>query len=306
MNELSTEEFDYSLLSGELAKKIKEKDYILIGLHSKYSEEVGKVLYEAQKDFSDYNNGGMFEKWYTSRGFKKRNVYNYIQIYNEVQNLHGDKLEVFQELPKSLQIETSKKSVDAELKEKVLSGDITTHKQFKEMERAKKEAELRAKQAESQAEQARRSERIAQKQLDEELSKEPKVVERVIEDTSKINRLEQELNLMKQKLEKESQDAETYRQLKKDIDKLESEKSQVIRQINNVSSIGKFISKVERSFEEDLAPVKYSDAISELSNSDVAVESLEKIVSKVENWCEEIRGLMKDKNIVEVIDYEEK
>ena len=200
MNEIQTGEFDYSLLSNELAEKIKEKDYILIGLHSKYSKEVGKVLYEAQQDFSDYNNGGLFEKWYTSRGFKKRNVYNYIQIYNEVQNLHGEDLEVFEKLPKSLQIETSKKSADPELKQKVLDGDITTHKQYKDMLKEKEQAERRAQQAETQA-QAEQKERERLERENEELAnREPKVKEVIKEvdntDHEKIRFLEEKIKRM--------------------------------------------------------------------------------------------------------------
>jgi len=170
VNEIQTSDFDYSLVSNELAEKLKEKDYTLIGLHSKYSKEVGKVLYEAQRDFADYNNGGLFEKWYTSRGFKKTNVYQYINIYSEVQNLNGGQLEVFEGLPKTLQVETSKKNADPELKEQVLSGDITTHKKYKELEQAKQ-------QAEQQTEQAKKSEQIMQKQLEESESKKPETIE---------------------------------------------------------------------------------------------------------------------------------
>ncbi len=119
-----------------------------------------------QQEFSDFNNGGLFEKWYTSIGFKKQNVYNYIQIYNEVQNLHGDQLESFEQLPKSLQIEVSKPSHNSELKEKVLDGDIKTHKEYKELERQLKKRD----EEKSQLEQAQRSESIARKQLEKYIS----------------------------------------------------------------------------------------------------------------------------------------
>lgn len=131
------------------------------------------------------------------------------------------------------------------------------------------------------------------------------MIEKVIKDETEINRLTSEINRLKIRLNQESKDAEIYRNLRNDIERLSTKRDGIISQINNVSSLGKFIARVEKSFEEDLAPVKYSSAIQELSNSDVAVESLDKIVSKVENWCREIRGVMKDKNIVEVIEYEE-
>lgn len=101
---------------------------------------------------------------------KSKNVYNYIQIYNEVQNLHGDQLESFEQLPKSLQIEVSKPSHIPELKEKVLDCDIKTHKEYKELERQLKQRDEEKSQLQSQLEQAQRSESIAHKQLEKFIS----------------------------------------------------------------------------------------------------------------------------------------
>lgn len=106
----------------------------------------------------------------TGIGFKKQTVYNYIQIYNEVQNLHGDQLETFEQLPKSLQIELSKPSHNSELKEKVLDGDIKTHKEYKELEHQLKQRDEEKSQLESQLEQAQLSESIARKQLEKYIS----------------------------------------------------------------------------------------------------------------------------------------
>ena len=102
----------------------------------------------------------------TEIGFKKQNVYNYIQIYNEVQQLDGDQLETFEELSKRLQLEVSKPSHIPELKEKVLDGDIKTHKEYKELERQLKQRDEEKSQFQSQVEQAQRSESIARKQLE--------------------------------------------------------------------------------------------------------------------------------------------
>src|SRR5699024_2145634 len=192
------------------------------------------------------NNGGLFEKWYTSRGFKKRNVYNYIQIYNEVQNLHGEDLEVFEKLPKSLQIETSKKSADPELKQKVLDGDITTHKQYKDMLKEKEQAERRAQQAETQA-QAEQKERERLERENEELaSREPEIREVVIEDETKINELQSRLKSFQEKIDllereknKNADDLNAFNSLKDQINSLYTEKDDVIRQIESAGTIGK-------------------------------------------------------------------
>lgn len=71
-----------------------------------------------------------------------------------MQQLHGDQLETFEELPKRLQLEISKPSHIPELKEKVLDGDIKTHKEYKELERKLKQRDEQNAQLQSQVEQA--------------------------------------------------------------------------------------------------------------------------------------------------------
>ena len=299
MDEIKTNDFDYSVLNDELAEKIKEKDYILIGLHSKYSEEVGKVLHEAQQVFSDYNNGGLFEKWYTSRGFKKRNVYNYIQIYNEVQSLHGDKLEVFQELPKSLQIEASKKSVDTELKEKILSGDITTHKQFKEMEQAKNKAEQRAKQAESQAETERKERERLELENKELANVEPEIIEKeVIKEiipehvNAELEQLERVVESQKLAFDEAKRELETYRlrdansydeeEARKEIQKLSDEADK---------SVLRFKIKVDRFIEEVAITSFMEGAIA--SCSDPTRKKLQDSVDYLKSFTKKMESTLK-------------
>ena len=209
--EYSVDEFQYDSLPQKLSESIIEKENILNGIKHRYAKEVGKVFYEAQQEFSDYNNGGLFKKWYNSLGFKQRNVYNYIQIYNEVQQLHGDQLETFEELPKRLQLEVSKPSHIPELKEKVLDGDIKTHKEYKELERQLKQRDDEKSQLESQLEQAQRSEEIARKQLEDEQNKEPEVIEREVVKEVVPDEVKQQLEQFKQKFERESNNANELR-----------------------------------------------------------------------------------------------
>ena len=209
--EYSVDESQYDSLPQKLSESIIEKENILNGIKHRYAKEVGKVFYEAQQEFSDYNNGGLFKKWYNSLGFKQRNVYNYIQIYNEVQQLHGDQLETFEELPKRLQLEVSKPSHIPELKEKVLDGDIKTHKEYKELERQLKQRDDEKSQLQSQLEQAQRSEEIARKQLEDAEDKEPEVVEREVVKEVVPDEVQQQLEQFKQKFERESNNANELR-----------------------------------------------------------------------------------------------
>lgn len=175
-------------------------------------------------------------------------------------------------------------------KGEVKKVDEMTNQELREVKR-------KLKQAERQAE-------IERKERERLEQQEPIIKEIDNTDYETIKKLENEIKKMSEKLQQESKDAETYRELQSDINNLRNRKDDMIRQIDNASTIGKFIARIDKSFEEDLAPIKYSRAIDELGRSEVVNESLNGIVSKVESWCREIRSLMKDKNITEVIDYE--
>lgn len=271
--EYSVDEFQYDSLPQKLSESIIEKENILNGIKHRYAKEVGKVFYEAQQEFSDFNNGGLFEKWYTSIGFKKQNVYNYIQIYNEVQQLDGDQLEAFEELPKRLQLEISKPSHIPELKEKVLDGDIKTHKEYKELERKLKQRDEQNAQLQSQVEQAQRSESIARKKLEDEQNREPEVVEKYTEPEDY-----QSIKNMNEHLESER---EYYKNL---ADDFRNEVKDMMEQSSNVATFTK------EDDNEDYTPIllkilepsevfiqNYKHHISEQE----VINKLEKIIKKL-------------------------
>lgn len=60
----------------------------------------------------------------------------------------------FLNAPKSLQKEVMKKKAPDDLKQKVLDGDITTHKEYKQLQKDKEELEQQNAQLQSQVEQA--------------------------------------------------------------------------------------------------------------------------------------------------------
>lgn len=313
MNEIRTNEFNYSELDADTANYLKEKESNMRNVVNNASEKIGKELYEAQQKLSN-NRNGVFEKWYTALGFKKQSVYNYINRYQYiVQNLDNKKqIETFQELPPSLQNEVSKKSAIPELNQAVFNGDIKTHKEYKEMERKLKEAEEAKAQAERQIEALKKSEQAAIQRMEELEDQEPKVIERVIEDETKINRLQHELRKhqeeirkLQSEIDKDKQTVEDFNELKKQIESLKSEKDSVIREIESAGTIGKFIARVERSFEEDLAPIKYTRALRDAKDNKAVIKAVNNILEMVEDWVYEIRKeIPKNFDYVEVIDHE--
>lgn len=133
--------FDYNLLDSATSDFLKQKENNMREIVSDAYYQIGKELKEAQDKLAGNNQyNGYFQKWYESLGFKKRTVYKLINRYDlVVHNVHNQKL--IQDLPLSLSYEIAKPSADQELKQKVLNGDITTHKQYKELKKEKEQAE---------------------------------------------------------------------------------------------------------------------------------------------------------------------
>lgn len=141
MNSLKNlSDFDYSLVETGTAQKLKALSNQLDGIYQNYSIAVGEVLYKSQQELASYGNG-IFGQWVESKGISKSNAYNYINAYKFVQNLDKPQKEIFDSSPKSLQLEMSKPSAKPELNKAVFDGDITTHKEYKELERQLKLAQ---------------------------------------------------------------------------------------------------------------------------------------------------------------------
>lgn len=173
MNEIQISNFDYSLVDQSTAEYLESKSYKIHGIADNMRTKIGKELKEVQNKLAN-NYQGVFAKWYESMGLNKNTVYYWINIYEFSTNLEDtNQLENFTNAPKSLQKETMKKKVPKELKEKVLSGDIKTNKEFKELERQLKQEQQARKQAE-------KDNRKLGQLLVEEQNKEPRVIEKEV------------------------------------------------------------------------------------------------------------------------------
>lgn len=218
MNELKTQDFDYSLVDNETAIKLKKYEKQLNRIYNSYSVEVGEVLYHAQQELSNYGDG-TFIKWAESKGIKERSIYNYINAFKFLQQLQKpEDKEVFLSQPKRLQYAMSKPSAKEEINQEVFNGNVKTSQEYKEMERKAKKYEKQLKQREqqniqlqSQVEQAQRSESIAHKQLEDEQNREPEVIEREVIKEVVPDEIQQQLEQFKQKFERESNNANELR-----------------------------------------------------------------------------------------------
>jgi hypothetical protein len=114
----------------EQGKKFLEDQTVKIhGVSTKMYNELGEIFSETQKKLSN-NKNGVFEKWYLQLGFNKKPVYRLINRWNYiVSNWYNKSL--IENLPVSLSYEISNPNCSEELSKKVLSGEITTLKEFK-------------------------------------------------------------------------------------------------------------------------------------------------------------------------------
>lgn len=129
-----TTAFDYSAVDEDTANYLRKATARIANSYA----DIGAVLAEAQERLAN-NKNGVFEKWYTFLGMKKSTVHDYIHIHkkrqellisSEIRTISENSLEVFDSLPKTLQIDISSPSAPAEAVNAVLSGDITTHKDY--------------------------------------------------------------------------------------------------------------------------------------------------------------------------------
>lgn len=152
-----TTAFDYSAVDDDTAQYLRKATARIANSYA----DIGAVLAEAQERLAKHGfgeNNGVFEKWCNSLGMPKRTAYRFIQIHNFRNNMlrscqngtNEDALEIFDNLPKTLQADISSPSAPAEAVNAVLSGDITTHKDFIAMKKQLEDLEQERSELESE------------------------------------------------------------------------------------------------------------------------------------------------------------
>lgn len=143
------ETFDYSLVDNETADFLKEREYTINGIAEDARIKIGRELKKAKSKLANHH-GGVFQKWVQSGGMSIDDAYYYINLNELSRNLDNTKKDNFLNAPKSLQKEVMKKNAPEDLKQKVLDGDITTNKEYQQLQKEKSELEQEKSQLESQ------------------------------------------------------------------------------------------------------------------------------------------------------------
>lgn len=200
MNEIQAK-FDYTEVAPDIADKLHKHEATIKGIQSKAIFEIGTELQAAHDELANYH-GGTFYSWCESIGIGIGTVKN-IMNYHELVSKNFTNRTMLEELPKSLVYAAAKPSAPPELTQKVLDGEITTHKQW---QKERKALQDRVEQAEARAEQAEQENATLTEQYNaqakelQDLRDNPTVVE-----TPADPRLEAELAEEKQKRSEEKQ-----------------------------------------------------------------------------------------------------
>ena len=298
MNEITTQnDFDYSIVGTETASKLKALSNQLDGVYQNYQVEVGGILYQAQQELANYDSG-IFGNWLDSKGLK-RNAYNYINVYKLLQNLQNpSEREIFLNQPKSLQYEMSKPSANPELNQKVFDGDITTHKEYKELERKLKESEERNK-------------RLAEQVLQKEVIEKEVVIEKVPEDyeaTKNLNsdllnknrhlnydneNLQRVLKIKEHELKQLEDNSYEAIALKETIESLRTDKEKLEGTYKNAMELSLLLSEFENFFDEKMAPLRFKAVIAGLG-AEFQLKKLRDMLTLVDSWLTEMNKVVPD------------
>lgn len=299
MNELATNDFDYSLVGTETAHKLKALSNQLDGIYQNYSVAVGEVLFKAQQELSNYGTG-TFGQWVESNKISKSNAYNYINAYKFVQQLDEPKeKEIFSKQPQRLKNEMSKPSAIPEVNEAVFNGDVTTHKEYKELERRLKlkDQALEAVKGElERVKQTKTTEKVIEKEVIPDDYKATQDLNKQLLGKNKdlldeLDSVKRSLRLKEasyEMLEKETSEALA---LKESIEHLRADKEKLENSVTNIFNLSKLVTKFEDFFDEEMAPLRFKTLIQGIGK-DAQIEKLRDILTLTENWLDEMNKIV--------------
>ena len=299
MNEIS-ETFDYSIVDDRTASflKVKEQEMRTIVLNG--SIQLGEKLIEAQEQLAKFNNG-TFESWFTSIGLKKRTVYNYINQAKFVHQMHeSEQIDMFQELPTTLRTEISKPSAEPEAVELVLSGDIKTTKEYRELEKQlKKKDEQINNLSEVINDMSVQQPRVIEKEV---------VVEKIPDDYENLKQSYSELEERSSQLESSyryllaerkevDEKSSKYEQLSKAINQAEGKLNETQQLISNYKNLSDELEK-SNEFLSEASILIYQDLSEVIRRDGLAKRELDFLTERLEKFLSDLKSISKN-NILE-------
>lgn len=312
------ETFDYSLVDNETAEFLKEREYTINGIAEDARIKIGRELKKAQDKLANHDKG-IFYKWFESGGLNKNQVYYYINLVELSTNLDNLQKDNFLNAPKSLQKEVMKKNAPDDLKQKVLDGDITTHKEYKQLQKDKEELEQQNAQLQSQVEQAQRSEEIAKKQLEDAESREPEVIEKYMEPEDyqetknalaqsrhqqklieqRNEKLEKDIKAMEQRRDETNEKSEKYDELNKALGDMNRKLDDGQRRLKAQKEVYDLVKKGEELIKE-IAPMTYFIHDEYILSNEYAIKPIKKIADDLLDLSQKLNKQISKGDVIDV------
>lgn len=289
MNEVSTN-FDYSIVDDTTAQYLKVKEQELQSIVLNSSIQLGETLIEAQDKLAKYGEG-TFVKWFESIGLKRQSVYNYInqcKFFHQMEKV--EQIEMFQELPTTLKTEISKPSAKPEAVEMVLSGDIKTTKEYRELEKQLKakdeQIKLQAQMIDDLNEQE--TEVVEKEVIVEKVPDDYQQLKQSTKIVDEITRENQALKAEQEALKQRIADSEKALQEKAKVENDELEQAQLKRLKRDADiSVHKLIINMNQFVKEQAVTVYDSQAIA--GANDETKQKLTDSISRVEKLLKQIK-----------------
>lgn len=289
MNEVSTN-FDYSIVDDTTAQFLKLKEQELQSIVLNSSIQLGETLIEAQDKLAKYGEG-TFVKWFKSIGLKRQSVYNYInqcKFFHQMEKV--EQIEMFQELPTTLKTEISKPSAKPEAVEMVLSGDIKTTKEYRELEKQLKakdeQIKLQAQMIDDLNEQE--TEVVEKEVIVEKVPDDYQQLKQSTKIVDEITRENQALKAEQEALKQRIADSEKALQEKTKVENDELEQAQLKRLKRDADiSVHKLIINMNQFVKEQAVTVYDSQAIA--GANDETKQKLTDSISRVEKLLKQIK-----------------
>lgn len=304
-NELSTE-FKYDLVDQSTAEFLKQKEFNMREIVGKAYTELGRELKEAQ-DMLAKNGYGCFRSWIESLGMKKDAVNRLINRYDLIV-ANCDDQELIEDLPVSLTYEIAKPSSEStdskkQAKEAVLNGEVKTLKEYKELEAKLRKAEEDNSQLEIKLKQEQEKQpEIVHEQIEidntdyysiEKLKKQVERLESDLKHKNKINEnIYKQKEILEQQLSRSEHKVKEYEDFKTRVSNVTRDKTDIGRQVESITSLSSVLFEIEHLLKNQLAPVKYSRAITECRSNETAMNNLSDMIKLVESWCLEMRDYL--------------
>nr|UWG27001.1 MAG: uncharacterized protein family UPF0137 [Bacteriophage sp.] len=312
MDELTTNDFDYSLVDVKTKEFLEERANIIYGIQSKSAYEIGKQLARAQEKLSQ-NRYGCFEEWYRSLGFKKTKAYEYINHYNFIRSQSEQlNIEKFEELPSKLQAEMSKPSANPEVNQAVFDGDVKTHKEYKELERRLKLKEQALEAVKGELERTRLvkpTEKVIEKEVipedykaTQELNKKLLAKNKELSDSEqaaneRVQFIESQLKeLMNQRQEVDEKSAK-YDELTRAIEQSQGQLDSYQKQVSAYRHTINFLEKGNK-FLANFGGVAFLDIKPALSNPKVRTE-LETFLTMLNSLSRNVSEILEQDDVIE-------